>query len=162
MNNLKTKIVVISFFVLALMFTACDERDAYHEFRSVKEGSWSRNDTLLFSIDTLSFVAGQPYDIRIETVNNSRYGYQNLWLFVRSNIESDSVCRQDTLQLQLADAFGKWKGSGFSSAYQVDTLYRQRVVFPKKKKYRIQVIQGMREEPLLGIDRVGLRLTRSR
>jgi gliding motility-associated lipoprotein GldH len=141
--------------------TSCDKNEAYHQFQDIKNASWSKTDSANFLIDTTSFLPGNVYDIDLEIVNNTQFHYQNLWLFVRSNIENEKVFRQDTIQIKLADIYGKWLGSGFGSYYQTATSFRRRVVFSQRRNYTIQVIQGMRDEPLTGIEKVGFRISRA-
>ncbi|OJU54583.1 MAG: hypothetical protein BGN96_12945 [Bacteroidales bacterium 45-6] len=147
--------------LLLVVVTSCDNREAYHQFQDVKNTSWAKADSLSFLIDTTSIQPGLAYDIRLETVNNVNFPYQNLWLFVRSNIENEKIFHQDTIQIKLADMYGKWLGSGFGSYYQNSVLLRQRIVFPQKRNYKIQVIQGMRDEPLAGIEKVGVKISRT-
>lgn len=161
-NLLKTKIFVcIGVLVCAWALSACNTKEAYHRFDDVPDGSWSKSAPLLFQIDTAAVVPGIAYDIQIETVNNSRFGYQNLWLFVQQDFESDGKFRQDTVQMRLADEFGKWTGAGFGSYFQAAVIYKKRMVFPRKRVYKVKVVQGMREEPLIGIEKVGLRISRA-
>ncbi|MBP1618375.1 MAG: hypothetical protein H6Q14_2202 [Bacteroidetes bacterium] len=158
---LKTKYILGVAIALLGIVTSCDNRETYHEFQDVRDASWSKRDSLRFDIDTASMLPGIAYDIHLEMVNNAKFPYQNLWLFVRSNLNGEKIFRQDTIQVRLADIYGKWLGSGFGSYYQTSILFRQRVVFSQKRKYRIQVIQGMRDEPLVGIEKVGLRISRA-
>ena len=124
--------------LLLVVVTSCDNREAYHQFQDVKNTSWAKADSLSFLIDTTSIQPGLAYDIRLET-----------------------IFHQDTIQIKLADMYGKWLGSGFGSYYQNSVLLRQRIVFPQKRNYKIQVIQGMRDEPLAGIEKVGVKISRT-
>ena len=160
---LKTKhFLGIAVCACCFFFSSCENEEAYHKFQDVKQSLWSKNDSLCFIIDTTDIRPGVAYDIQIETVNNSLFPYQNLWLFVRSNVDAERIFRQDTMQIQLADVYGKWTGSGFGAYYQNAILFRKRVVFPMKRKYTFQVIQGMRDEPLAGIEKIGLKISRSK
>lgn len=159
---LRTKYILCTFAcMLCLILSSCDNNETYHQFGHIENSSWSKNDTLKFRVDTASVSPEFTYDIQIETVNNTQFPYQNLWLFVRSNIEGAKTFRQDTLQITLADMYGKWSGSGFGSYYQNAIVFRKRIVFPQKRSYTFQIIQGMRDEPLLGIEKVGVKISRS-
>lgn len=160
-NRLKINIQIIVLVVVAMAFSACDNNETYHQFQDIKESSWSKGDSLVFLVDTMSFVPGVEYNIDIETTNNSRFGYQNLWLFVRNNVSSDAIFQQDSIQLKLADEYGKWLGAGFGSFFQVSVPYKRKVKFSKKHPYTFVFVHGMRDEPLEGIEKVGLRISRS-
>ncbi len=146
---------------VGLILASCNGKEAYYQFDDVAKATWSKTDTLNYVVDTASIVPGVAYNIDVETVNNAKFPYQNLWLFVRSNVAGAKDFQQDTLQIKLADPFGKWLGSGFGSYYQVSSPFKMKVVFSQKRNYKFQIIQGMRDEPLVGIEKVGLKISRS-
>lgn len=159
-THLKTKYVLGVAIALMLIATSCDNREVYHAYQDVENASWGKTDSLDFVIDTTAVVPGAVYDIHLETVNNAKFPYQNLWLFVRSNIIQEKIFRQDTIQIELADLHGKWLGSGFGSYYQSSMLLWKSVVLSEKRNYKILVVHGMRDEPLAGIEKIGLRVSR--
>ena len=66
----------------------------------------------------------------------------------------DSTRRADTIQLVLADDFGRWYGSGSGVSYQyTDTLSRSFRAF-RNKPLKLRNI--MRRDTLPGIEQVGL------
>ena len=141
---LKTKYLATTALIACVVLESCNSREVYYQFEDIKSTLWSKTDSLGFVIDTNSVVPGIPYDIQVETVNNSKFPYQNLWLFIRSNISGEKVFDQDTLQIKLADAYGNWLGSGFGSYYQTSSPFKARIIFPQKRNYKFRIIQGMR------------------
>lgn len=158
---LKTKYTVGVCILLCAALSACSGNDTYHQFQDVKTTGWSKNDTLDFLVDTTTVTAGTAYDIQVEIVNNNQFPYQNLWLFVRSNVAGEKTFEQDTIQIKLADIYGKWLGSGFGSSYQLAIPLKTRIVFPQKRNYKFQIVQGMRDEPLQGIEKAGVHISRA-
>jgi len=138
-------------------FNSCRNGDVYYEFHDIKKQKWSKYDTLYFYIDSTSVNPLSKYDITIELANNFDYPYRNIWLYAQDNI-TDTVFRNYSEQHMLADEFGKWYGSGFGALYQLSVPYRSSVQFKDGRNYCLKLIHGMRDEPLPGIGKVGVRI----
>ncbi|MBT5273814.1 MAG: gliding motility lipoprotein GldH, partial [Flavobacteriales bacterium] len=50
----------------------------------------------------------------------------------------------DTIELELADKIGKWKGSGLSDIREFEYLFAKNKVFSKKGNHSINIEQAMR------------------
>jgi gliding motility-associated lipoprotein GldH len=144
---------------LAIAYTSCDHREIYYNFRELKNTEWAQNDTLFFDIDSTLFELNRPYRMSIEVTNNVNYPYQNIWFFVQMNLENDSTFSNISKEYLLADEFGKWKGSGFGSLYQL-SLPMDDIVFKEKRNYRVKIEHGMQDEPLTGIEKLGIKISK--
>lgn len=151
----------ICFIMLALTAWSCQHDEIYYRFNELKDARWPKNDTLVFDIDSTVFELNVPYDISLEVTNNVNYPYRNIWFFVQTNFSSDSVFNGVSKEYYIADEFGKWKGSGFGSLYQTSLSFMKGVSFKQKRNYRIKIEQGMRDEPLEGIEKVGIKIGRA-
>lgn len=148
---------VISILIIGLVCLSCEKREAYYHFSELKDTGWSKFDTLYFDIDTMSVIPNVPLDITIELANNSDYPYQNIWLYVSDNFEGNTFNLEEK-QYELADKLGKWHGSGFGSLYQLSLMYKKGVVLREKRNYQLKIVHGMRNEPLLGIEKIGVKI----
>lgn len=157
-KSLKHSIFILCSLLLILINISCNKQEIYYRFHELKDESWAQNDTLIFDIDSTLFEINKSYNLTIEVTNTVSYPYQNIWFFTQINIDSDSVFTNTHNEFQLADEFGKWKGSGFGSLYQ-SSLPFGRITFAEKRNYRIKLEHGMRDEPLKGIDKVGIKIT---
>lgn len=128
----------------------------YYSFQELDKGKWSQSDTLCFDIDSASVILNTPVYCNIELVNNTDYLYQNIWLYIQDDFSGETSVNEK--QYELCDEYGKWYGSGFGSLYQLGLSYKREIVFRERKNYRIRIIQGMRDEPLVGIEKVGIKL----
>jgi gliding motility-associated lipoprotein GldH len=91
--------------------------------------------------------------------NTDAYPYQNLWLFV--DIEKDSVSlRRDTIECYMANERGEWLGGGLS-IHELPLLYSDSYQFANSGEYNISITQGMREDTLIGIKEVGVKIIRN-
>ncbi len=146
--------------LLAIINTSCNEQEIFYRYHELKNADWHQKDTLFFEIDAALFELNIPYSVSIEVTNNVNYPYQNIWFFIQSNLENNSVYNSLSKEYVLADEFGKWKGSGFGSLYQISLPFYNNVVFKEKRNYIIKLEHGMRDEPLKGIERIGIRITK--
>jgi gliding motility-associated lipoprotein GldH len=125
----------------------------------MKNAEWTQENILAFEIDSASLRPGRKYDVSLEITNNVNYKYRNIWLFIRTNFSYDSVYVDLNKEYELADEFGKWYGSGFGSLFQSSFPLFEDVVFESGKSYTIGIQQGMRDEQLEGIEKVGIKVS---
>ncbi len=144
---------------LAFTYISCNDQEIYYNFHELKKAEWAQNDTLFFDIDSTLFELNTPYEMSIEVTNNVNYPYQNIWFFVQTNLESDSTFSDVSKEYLLADKFGKWSGSGFGSLYQL-SLPMNDIVFNEKRNYRIKIEHGMQDDPLIGIEKLGVKISK--
>lgn len=151
-------ISIFSLFVLLLAGTySCRPNEVYSKYGEIKDLKWYKADTLFFDIDSTVFEIGKPYTITINLSHNADYPYRNIWFFVYDDIENTSF-EYIQKQFYIADEFGKWYGAGFGALYQIEILYKGAVVFCEKRNYRLKILHGMRDEPLEGIEKVGIKI----
>ena len=81
----------------------------------------------------------------------------DFWLFINLHSPFGAVER-DTARIILADHRGKWTGHGLGSKFDNRLLLRQNIRFPVAGKYIFEYEHAMRDEPLTGIEDVGLRV----
>lgn len=145
--------------LLILINISCDKQEIYYHFHELKDEAWVQNDTLVFDIDSTLFELNKPYDLTIEVTNSVNYPYQNIWIFVQSNIDADSVFVDASKEFLLADKLGKWQGSGFGTLYQSSLPFGE-ITFKEKRNYRIKIEHGMRDQTLSGIEKVGIKISK--
>jgi gliding motility-associated lipoprotein GldH len=150
---MKTKLLTNIAFVL--MLTSCINNDVYFQYKSVNEIGWSKDSVYKFdvSIDDTSAL----YNVYVNIRNNKIYPYQNLWLFLEK-ANPDHSKMKDSIECYLADQRGKWLGSGMGSILEMPVLYQQEVRFSHKGIYQYSIVQGMRDDILIGISDVGVRV----
>lgn len=139
-------------------FISCGQREIYSQFHELKNTEWAQNDTLVFDIDSSLFDLNTAYKLSVEITNNVNYPYRNIWFFIHDNLKSDSVFTEISKEYQLADEFGKWKGSGFATTFQLSLPLYDNLVFSRRENYRIKIQHGMRDEPLKGIEKIGVKI----
>lgn len=160
-SNHHLALILIFLSIACISVTSCkNNSEIYYHYNEIKDGEWAKYDTLYYTIDSTLFDTGMEYDIALEVTNNVNYPYQNIWFFVRDNIDNDSIYSNVQKEFLLADKSGKWKGSGFGSLYQTTLGYKKAIRFADKRNYTIKVVHGMRDDVLSGIEKVGIKVSR--
>jgi gliding motility-associated lipoprotein GldH len=97
--------------------------------------------------------------MQITIRHTDAYPYQNLWLFV--DIEQDSlVLTRDTIECYMANERGEWLGGGLT-VRELPLLYSDHYQFTNSGEYLISITQGMRNDTLIGIKEVGVKIIRN-
>ena len=142
--------------LMVLLCYSCGNSTIAHQYHSLPNEGWERDSVLNYEIAVDSLL--EKCNIDIELSYNNNYPYRNLYLFVSGADSTNNQIFSDTLNITLADEYGKWLGNGWGTSYQQRVEYRNSYSFPTAGLYSITVKQGMRDNPILGIERVGVRV----
>ncbi|MBF6628501.1 MAG: gliding motility lipoprotein GldH [Proteiniphilum sp.] len=151
----------ILLFVTGVLFSSlisCSEGEVYYRFYHIDKGNWYHDSTLIFTMDSLNVNVAQAYDVTIEVSSGHLYPYRNIWLQIDHNL-TDTLIRSDTLQYHLADDHGKWLGSGVGGLHQLSLPFLNSIPLDTAHLYRLSITQVMKDDPLAGIEKVGLKVT---
>ena len=140
----------------ALLFTACGlgERD-YSRWGSLPPSGWLYTDTVvLLPVDTSltdndSIVDGA---VKVALRHSNDYPYSNIWLELTYSGEGRMM--RDTINLRLADVYGRWLGSGFGAGYQQEVTVSPETRIDLTRPVALRHI--MRVDTLTGIEQVGI------
>ena len=144
--------------LIILCLCACDPAKVYESNIKIPASGWSRNDIARFEVDIPDVMSS--YNLYINVRNNNNYKYSDFWLFVDTHSPT-GVVERDTVRIILADHRGKWLGHGLGSKFDTRLFLKQNIRFPVVGTYIIEYEQGMRDEPLTGIEDVGLRIEKA-
>ena len=154
-GSLITNLSLILALCSSLVLASCDGSMVYESIENVPDEGWKSTEPIEFTVSVEDTTALQ--NILVTVRNTSNYKFSNLFLFVTTTSPTGaSVC--DTVEVPLADDKGRWYGKGFSNYYDMRVPYKRMIKFPYKGEYKILVVQGMREENLEGIEKVGVRV----
>ncbi len=97
------------------------------------------------------------YDIFVNIRHNAYYPYHNLFLLLHEKGKGlrDTAFRYE---LQLAEDEGKWLGNSAGNLYEQSALVKENVSFPDTGKYTLSLEHNMHENPLRGINDVGIKI----
>ncbi|MCM1518518.1 MAG: gliding motility lipoprotein GldH [Pseudoflavonifractor sp.] len=137
--------------VISLCLGACAPgHNDYSDFRNINPDGWSYGDTLSFTPVIGDSVATGALLVALRHSND--YAYRNLWVEIEYRDATNQ--RRDTLNIGLADIYGRWFGSGFGARYQLTDTVSRHVTLTTGQPVRIRHI--MRDDTLRGVDQVGI------
>lgn len=137
--------------LIACIISACVPHGGYSDFKPLPASGWAYGDTVRFyprmsdSVSTGSMI--------ISVCHSTGYIYSNLWLEV-THMSSDSVCLRDTIDMRLADIYGRWQGRGFGATYQCSDTVPGPVSLLRDHNVTIRHI--MRVDTVNDIEQIGL------
>jgi gliding motility-associated lipoprotein GldH len=150
-RNIFTGLLLLLFFFVG----ACDSKRFFEENKTIKNGVWNVMNKASFRVDITDSLA--RYDVYLNVRNDGTYPYSNLYLFIHTILPGGRTAT-DTVECQLADPDGKWRGSGLGNMKFIRFLFQKGMIFPRKGRYQFEIEQAMRVNELKGIRDVGIRL----
>lgn len=150
--------IVIAFVMLLSISWGCKPSADMAENQDIPHARWDMNKPLRFEYqcnDTLNYK-----DILFTIRHTGQYPFSNLFLFITTMAPNGST-QKDTVEFMLANARGKWFGSGIGDVYSLQLIFRRNIRFGQKGRYIFYIHHGMREKELNGITDLGILIKNS-
>ena len=147
------------FFIFLILFLAsCDKSVVFEKNISIPDYKWEINNILRLETEITDTV--NPHNVYINVRNGSGYEFSNLFLFM-TTITPKGLVAHDTLELTLADARGKWLGSGSGDVWDNRILFKRDFKFPEAGLWHFELQQAMRVNPLPQVMDAGMRIEKA-
>ena len=151
--------------MIAIVVLSCDNSAVFDMYKPISKTQWHKDSIINFAFNPIDTISTN--NVYINLRNNNNYQYSNLFLIVGIDFPNNySVV--DTLEYEMADANGKFLGSGLTDLKENKLEYKSNVVFPTTGTYTISVQHAMRKSGdveginlLQGITDVGLRIEKN-
>ena len=145
---------ILALFFVLLFLTGCNQSETVHTQKL--NGKWNKKAEQIFEINITD--AQHPKNIIFVVRNNNDYPYSNLRLIVNFSDLKNKKTVTDTLNYVMAQPNGEWIGKGFGDTKEILFQYKLDYRFPENGKYSIGVIQAMRNDNLVGIEDIGIKI----
>jgi gliding motility-associated lipoprotein GldH len=143
-------------FAFCLWLSSCTQLDIFEKNTAIPNYQWQSSFAATGSFAITDTTA--PYNIFLVLRHTDAYRYNNIWLDLGFSEPGDSMHYQK-LDLALATDAEGWHGSGMNDIWEVRKLLGSKR-FKRKGTYSFNIKQIMRDNPLLHIMSVGLRVER--
>lgn len=149
-------------FVTAIaVLTACNpmvgrndgDDNRFSAFAGIEPEGWLYTSPCIFAVDTLRDSIAPAGTMLVTVRHSTDFSFANIWLELAYS-EADSTLRRDTLNINLADAYGHWQGRGLGLAMEVTDTIAHPYTVSRGGKLSLRHI--MRLDTLEGIERVGV------
>lgn len=136
---------------LILCLGACvPKHNDYSHFVHIDQNGWAYGDTVDICPTALDSTNVRNLSVAIR--HNNSYEFRNLWLEITYGPEGNR--RRDTINMDLADIYGRWHGKGIGPSYQYETMVATGVNIADSSHVYIRHI--MRVDTLKGIEMIGI------
>lgn len=143
-----------------LLMTSCTKLDVYEKNVSVPQHEWLNSFQPSFDFNITD--TASEYNLYIVLRHTDAYKYNNIWLNIGSKAPGDSM-RYQRFELQLGSDARGWEGAGMGDIWELrKSITNGPFPFKKPGNYSFTVAQVMRENPLLHIMSVGVRVEKAR
>ncbi len=144
-------VAILVLLSLLVLMPCCSETSRFSNFESLPPEGWAYGDTVTVTFPKTDSISHGTLCVALR--HNNDYRYSNLWIEVTVPLAvGGQIC--DTVNIVMADPYGKWRGSGFGATYQlVDTLYND-IAVDLRRPFGVRHI--MRVDTLTNIDLIGL------
>lgn len=147
-------LLIYSLFIIS-GFSSCDKNRVFEEYKTIPGNSWFINNKVTFDVNITDTVNAD--NLYVDIRNTGAYQYSNIFIFFTAYLPDNTIAK-DTLECTLADASGKWLGSGLGDLWDNKILFKKNFKFPRTGNYKFEMVQGMRINPLPQVADVGLRI----
>jgi gliding motility-associated lipoprotein GldH len=140
-----------------LLLTSCTQIEIFEKDTAIPNYQWQPGFTAKgdFVIDDIS----SPYNIYLVLRHTDAYKYNNIWVNLGLQPPGDSM-HIKKVNLILGDDANGWDGTGMNDIWEVRKLMNSQALKPGK--YSFSISQIMRDNPLLHIMSVGLRIEKKK
>jgi|SRR5690554_4745964 len=164
-NTIKSFFPGVVFAAFSIMFlSACaDKNYVFDQNIEIPNARWIVSDRAILKVNITDTISQHNFYINVR--NTEAYPYRNLYVFVTTVFPNEKSSR-DTVGIVLADASGRWLGSGngflSSSQHLTNTImYQYNKRFPIAGEYIFEIEQAMREDTLVGVQNIGLKIEKT-
>lgn len=152
-HRMKLSIIAIIF---SMVLFSCGKIDLFEKQETILKQEWYYNNVPEFKFhiqDTSSL-----YNIYVVLRHTDQYNYNNIWIKVGSQFPGDSM-RYKKLNLKLGSDASGWEGTGMDDIFTVRAnITPGPLAFKNSGDYTFTIAQIMRDNPLLHVLNVGLRV----
>ena len=144
-----------------LVLLSCDTKTILKDNYDIPEAKWFIKDTPSFTFEVTDIQA--TYNVFYNVRNNRDYLYHNLYLTHYLTAPNGKIIHQHLDEIILFDQVtGKPSGGGLGDIYDHKVLAFKDFKFIQKGKYKIQIRQYMRQNPLLDIVSAGFAIEKNK
>lgn len=146
-----------------LVMTSClpTKMDAYEKNQEIPGHQWTYQYKPVFEVTVNPADTAYLYNIYVNVRHTDAYPYSNIWVLVNTQTPGDTTRQSRRVELPLADASGKWLGSGLDDIYEHRIPIQEKAILNKPGTYRFIFEQNMRQNPLPYVMNVGLRIEKA-
>ncbi|MCM1292398.1 MAG: gliding motility lipoprotein GldH [Bacteroides sp.] len=148
-----TRLLIIIATTTAILCGCTGRNSQCATFVDLPQKGWAYGDTVTVMAANLDSI--NPRALSVGLRHNNEYLYRNLWLEV-TYADTAGLYHRDTLNIELADQYGRWTGQGLGDSFQKEVTLPHVVNINDSTPVKLRHI--MRLDTLRGIEQIGIRI----
>ena len=140
---------------ITMLLVACDPNRVYDDNKSIPGNAWYFKNSMPFEVQVTDTT--KLYNVYVNLRINSDYKYSNIFMWLNTT-NPEKKTDQRRIEIRLADEGGKWLGNGLGDIYDYQFPVFQKIKFPSSGFYRFELEQNMRDDTLMNVKAVGVRV----
>lgn len=152
---MKNRFIIFVIGVLLISQQSCVDNAVVDNFFTIPNQHWTYAQPIKTVVEITNTT--QNYNIFINLRHTDAYKYANIWFKV-TIVSPDKKKKTERIEFNLATTDGAWLGTTAGNLFTCQLPYKENFKFSQKGKYLIVVEQNMRDNPLDGINDLGLRV----
>ncbi|MES2559187.1 MAG: gliding motility lipoprotein GldH [Bacteroidota bacterium] len=140
---------------ILMLFVACDSGRVFDDNKSIPGNAWFHKNAVPFEIQVTDTT--KLYNVYVNVRINSEYKYSNIFMWLNTTNPQKKM-DQRRIEIRLADEGGKWLGHGLGDIFDYQFPVFQKIKFPNSGFYRFELEQNMRDDTLMNVKAVGIRV----
>ena len=149
----KNKLPNLFLFLGMAALLSCNAPSIYEEEKSIAKDGWAYRDTLDFRFAMTD--TSQRYNIYLDFDHAEDFGSQNIYLRLHTRFP-DGKRVAKVFPVDFYDAQGQCFGQCSGGQCHLRAVLQENAFFNQTGEYTITVEQYMRQDPLLGVSKLGL------
>lgn len=152
---MKNKVIFFAFLAVLTSLQSCVDNAVVDNFFAIPNQHWTYAQPIKTAVEISD--PNKNYNLFINLRHTDAYKYANIWFKV-SIVSPDKKKKTERVEFNLASTDGAWLGTTGGNLFTCQLPYKQNYRFAQKGKYLIVVEQNMRDNPLDGVNDLGLRV----
>lgn len=148
---------IVLLILITWLISACN-KPLVNESRKLDNNYWLFSEPFTSTFEILD--TSLLYDIYFKIKHSNNYPKENLYLRITDDFSGKM--KIDTVNIELSDEYGIWKGNGSYQDYEYDALLHKNYKFNKAQNYNIKFEQFTRSDTLKGVNEVGLVISKNK
>ncbi len=145
-------------FTAILLLFGCTTKAVFEKNTEIVDGQWQYSYVPVFEPEISDTTA--RYNLFLNIRHSNDYAYSNMWVIVHTTLPSGKKMER-RVELPLADKQGKWYGKDSGSLINQQVAIQSNAIMPEVGKYKFEVEQNMRTNPLPFVMSVGLTIEKA-
>ena len=146
--------------LLCMLVAGCDESRVYEKNIDFKSNDWYEDSVASFSFDIQD--PSINYNLYVDVRNAISYPFANLYVKYNLKDSTGKNLSSKLLRLPLFDSkTGKPHGEGLGDIFDHRFPLIKAHNFPSQGKYKLEIVQYMRQDPLPFIMAIGTRIEKN-